>query len=102
VGEDGYFKVFAQRTQCMDVPASAGRGKRRMTDLANRFTSPDPLTHRALNQAARELLLAGIHRLAVSDISGTTVELCCAALLDLIFDVSTIWPMVLNPGSIEP
>ena len=30
----------------------------RMTELARKFTNPDPLTRRALQQAGRELLLA--------------------------------------------
>ena len=46
----------------------------RMTALANRFPDADPLTHRALNQAARELLLAESSDWAFQIYQGTTVE----------------------------
>jgi 1,4-alpha-glucan branching enzyme len=46
----------------------------RMTALANSHTTPDDVTHRALNQAARELLLAESSDWAFQIYQGTTVE----------------------------
>ena len=46
----------------------------RMTALANRHDEPDDLTRRALNQAARELLLAQSSDGAFQIYQGTTVE----------------------------
>jgi len=46
----------------------------RMVELANKFVSPDSLTRRALNQAARELLLAQSSDWAFIMKTGTMVE----------------------------
>jgi 1,4-alpha-glucan branching enzyme len=48
--------------------------ERRMTALANKFDNPDELTRRALNQIARELLLAQSSDWAFQIYQGTTVE----------------------------
>ncbi len=72
-GEDGYFKVWLNELNAWMYPHQQA-AEERMTDLANRFTSPDPLTHRALNQAARELLLAESSDWAFQIFQGTTVE----------------------------
>jgi 1,4-alpha-glucan branching enzyme len=45
-----------------------------MTEIANRFDNPDELTLRALNQIARELLLAQSSDWAFQIYQGTTVE----------------------------
>jgi 1,4-alpha-glucan branching enzyme len=45
-----------------------------MTALANKFDNPDELTRRALNQIARELLLAQSSDWAFQIYQGTTVE----------------------------
>ncbi|MBO8141714.1 MAG: DUF1957 domain-containing protein [Firmicutes bacterium] len=46
----------------------------RMVELADRFDSPDPIARRALNQAARELLLAQSSDWAFIMKSGTSVQ----------------------------
>lgn len=56
-GEEGYWRVWLNETNEWIYP-HLHVAQERMTELARRFTSPDPLQHRALKQAARELLLA--------------------------------------------
>lgn len=48
--------------------------EQKMTALADRFQNPDKLTRRALNQIARELLLAQSSDWAFQIYQGTTVE----------------------------
>lgn len=56
-GEEGYFRVWLNETNEWIVP-HLDAAMQRMTALARRFAEPAPLVRRALNQAARELLLA--------------------------------------------
>ena len=72
-GEDGYFKVWLnERNAWMYSHQQAA--EERMTALADRVQHPGPVTHRALNQAARELLLAESSDWAFQIFQGTTVE----------------------------
>jgi 1,4-alpha-glucan branching enzyme len=72
-GEDGYFKVWLNERNAWMYPHQHA-AEERMTALANRFDDADSLTHRALNQAARELLLAESSDWAFQIYQGTTVE----------------------------
>ena len=72
-GEDGYFKVWLNDGTAWMYPHQQA-AEERMTALANRFPDPDWLTRRALNQAARELLLAQSSDWAFQIFQGTTVE----------------------------
>ncbi len=56
-GEEGYWKVWLNETNEWIYP-HLRIAQERMTELARRFPTPDPLAERALKQAARELLLA--------------------------------------------
>ncbi|MCU0789048.1 MAG: DUF1957 domain-containing protein [Verrucomicrobia bacterium] len=56
-GEHGYYKVWLNETNDWILP-HLDHAQRRMTQLARRFTRPGAVKKRALNQAARELLLA--------------------------------------------
>lgn len=56
-GEEGYYRVWLNETNEWILP-HLDVAMERMQDLARRFPDPDPLQRRALNQAARELLLA--------------------------------------------
>jgi 1,4-alpha-glucan branching enzyme len=56
-GEEGYYRVWLNETNEWIVP-HLDTAMARMHDLAQRTTREDPLTQRALRQAARELLLA--------------------------------------------
>jgi 1,4-alpha-glucan branching enzyme len=72
-GEDGYFKVWLNEKNAWMYPHQQA-AEERMTALANRFDNPDATLHRALNQAARELLLAESSDWAFQIYQGTTVE----------------------------
>ena len=56
-GEGGHLKVWLNEKNEWIQPLLA-TAERQMTELAHRFTEPDPLQNRALKQASRELLLA--------------------------------------------
>ena len=74
-GAEGYFKVWLNEGTTWMYPHQ-NAAEERMTALANRFRegAPDELTHRALNQLARELLLAESSDWAFQIYQGTTVE----------------------------
>ena len=72
-GEDGYFKVWLNELNSWMYPHQQA-AEERMTALANRFAETDEPTRRALNQAARELLLAESSDWAFQIYQGTTVE----------------------------
>lgn len=72
-GEEGYFKVWLNDTNAWMYPHQHN-AEERMTSLANRFIEPDVLMRRALNQAARELLLAESSDWAFQIYKETTVE----------------------------
>lgn len=56
-GEEGYFRVWLNENNEWILP-HLDVAMERMHALARRYPEPEPLTRRALNQAARELLLA--------------------------------------------
>jgi 1,4-alpha-glucan branching enzyme len=56
-GEHGYWDVWLNETNEWIYP-HLNVAQERMTELVRRFAQPDALQRRALNQAARELLLA--------------------------------------------
>ncbi|MCU0782719.1 MAG: DUF1957 domain-containing protein [Verrucomicrobia bacterium] len=56
-GEEGYYRVWLNEKNEWIYP-HLQVAQERMTELARRFLDPPPLIHRALRQAARELLLA--------------------------------------------
>lgn len=56
-GEEGYYRVWLNETNAWILP-HLDAAMERMHDLARRHPQPDPLQRRALQQAARELLLA--------------------------------------------
>jgi len=72
-GEDGYYKVWLNEANAWIYPHQHA-AETRMTVLANSQDAPDDLTGRALNQAARELLLAESSDWAFQIFQGTTVE----------------------------
>jgi 1,4-alpha-glucan branching enzyme len=72
-GEDGHFKVWLNDGNSWMYPHQHV-AESRMTELADRLEKPDELTLRALNQAARELLLAQSSDWAFQIFQGTTVE----------------------------
>ncbi|MCC7375148.1 MAG: DUF1957 domain-containing protein [Verrucomicrobiales bacterium] len=56
-GEEGYYRVWLNEANQWILP-HLDVAMERMHQLATRFSNPDALTRRALNQAARELVLA--------------------------------------------
>lgn len=72
----------------------------RMVELANRFASPDDLTRRALNQAARELLLAQSSDWAFIMKTRTMVEYAVKRTKDHISRFNRLYWNILN-GSIN-
>ncbi len=72
-GEDGYYKVWLNEANAWMYPHQH-HAETRMTMLADSHTAPNDLTKRALNQAARELLLAQSSDWAFQIFQGTTVE----------------------------
>jgi 1,4-alpha-glucan branching enzyme len=72
-GEDGYSKVWLNEDNSWMYPYQHD-AERKMTELANRYTSPSDRETRVLNQLARELLLAESSDWAFQIYQGTTVE----------------------------
>ena len=72
-GERGYYKVWLnEKTQWMYPYQHVA--EERMTRLANIYETPNEVEYRALNQLARELLLAQSSDWAFQIYQGTTVE----------------------------
>lgn len=72
-GENGYYKVWLNEGTSW-MYEYAHEAERRMTELANHFENPNEVEYRALNQCARELLLAQSSDWAFQIYQGTTVE----------------------------
>ncbi len=72
-GKNGTFEVWLNETNDWIYPHMNKAGER-MMELAARFVEPTALERRALNQAARELLLAQSSDWAFIIATGTTVE----------------------------
>jgi 1,4-alpha-glucan branching enzyme len=75
---------------------------RRMVELARRFTSPGGLERRALDQAARELLLAQSSDWAFMMKTGTTVEYATKRTRDHLARFDTICSALVGGGVGEP
>ncbi|MEZ5345998.1 MAG: 1,4-alpha-glucan branching protein domain-containing protein [Pyrinomonadaceae bacterium] len=72
-GENGYYKVWLNEGNSWMYPY-AHDAERKMTELANHFEHPNEIEYRALNQCARELLLAQSSDWAFQIYQKTTVE----------------------------
>lgn len=72
-GANGYFQVWVNKTNQWIYPY-LHQCEERMVSLAQRFVNPTPMQQRALNQAARELMLAQSSDWAFIMNSGTMVE----------------------------
>ncbi len=71
-GENGYYKVWLNEGTSWMYQYTHD-AERKMTALANRFETPNAVERRALNQCARELLLAQSSDWAFQIYQGTTV-----------------------------
>jgi 1,4-alpha-glucan branching enzyme len=72
-GENGYYKVWLNEGTSWMYPYQHD-AESKMTEFANRFDNPNELENRALNQLARELLLAQSSDWAFQIYQGTTVQ----------------------------
>ncbi|MCA1622306.1 MAG: DUF1957 domain-containing protein [Acidobacteria bacterium] len=72
-GENGYYKVWLNEKNDWMYPYQHDVEKR-MTEFANQFVEPKEIERRALNQMARELLLAQSSDWAFQIYQGTTVQ----------------------------
>ncbi|MBC7797088.1 MAG: DUF1957 domain-containing protein, partial [Pyrinomonadaceae bacterium] len=72
-GERGYYKVWLNEGTSWMYPYQH-IAEERMTRLADLYQMPNALEYRALNQCARELLLAQSSDWAFQIYQGTTVE----------------------------
>jgi len=72
-GYKGYFEVWLEGSNDW-IYRHLHRAAERMEELAQRFTRPSPVEARALNQAARELMLAQSSDWAFIMKTGTVVE----------------------------
>ncbi len=72
-GENGYYKVWLNEGNAWMYPYSHD-AERKMTEFANQYHAPNDIERRALNQLARELLLAQSSDWAFQIYQGTTVQ----------------------------
>ncbi|MBN1114059.1 MAG: DUF1957 domain-containing protein [Oligoflexia bacterium] len=94
-GNKGYYEVWLNGTNDWIYPHLHIMADR-MVELANRFTTPDQNLARALNQAARELLLAQSSDWAFIMNSGTMVEYSCKRVKDHITRFNKIYYGIMN------
>ncbi|MFN7622939.1 MAG: 1,4-alpha-glucan branching protein domain-containing protein, partial [Acidobacteriota bacterium] len=98
-GAEGYNRVWINaQTEWLYVHQHAA--ERRMAELASRFPDADGLRQRALNQAARELLLAQSSDWAFIITTGTMVQYAIKRFKDHIHRFTRLYEM-LNAGEID-
>ncbi len=98
-GAEGYNRVWVNgQTDWMYMHQHAA--ERRMVELAGRFPNSDGLWRRALNQAARELLLAQSSDWAFIITTGTMVQYAVKRFKDHIHRFTRIYEMI-NAGQVD-
>jgi 1,4-alpha-glucan branching enzyme len=100
-GAKGFAEVWLNPTNDWIYPHLEMAGER-MVELARRFPDPDPLQRRALNQAARELLLAQASDWAFIMKTGTTVEYAKKRTRDHIARFTYLYRTLTEGGLEEP
>ena len=100
-GAKGYADVWLNPTNDWIYP-HLEMAAERMVDLARRHPSPDDLHRRALNQAARELLLAQSSDWAFIMKTGTTVEYAKKRTRDHIARFTYLYRVLMEGGLEEP
>ncbi len=94
-GNKGYYEVWLNGTNDWIYP-HLNMMADRMVELANSYSEPDVNLKRALNQAARELLLAQSSDWAFIMNSGTMVEYACKRVKDHIHRFNKIYDGIKN------
>ena len=89
-GEDGYWKAWLNEKNHWVHP-HLHVAERRMTNMAERFLQPSPLQHRALRQAARELLLAQASDWLFILSTGTSPEYATRRIKDHLLCFTTLY-----------
>jgi 1,4-alpha-glucan branching enzyme len=100
-GAKGFAEVWLNPTNDWIYPHLEVAAERTV-ELAHRFTEPDPLQRRALNQAARELLLAQASDWAFIMKTGTTVEYAKKRTRDHIARFTYLYRALTDGGLEEP
>ena len=93
-GAEGYNRVWIN-SQTEWIYMHQHAAERRMVELAERFPAADGLTRRALNQAARELLLAQSSDWAFIITTGTMVQYAIKRFKDHIHRFTRLYDMLL-------
>jgi len=94
-GNKGYYEVWLNGTNDWVYKHLHVMGDR-MVELANRYSEPDLNLRRALNQTARELMLAQSSDWAFIMNSGTTVEYAVKRTKDHIYRFNKIYDGIIN------
>lgn len=100
-GEEGYWRVWLNESNEWIMP-HLHVAQERMTHLARRFSSPEPLQARALKQAARELLLAQASDWPFILRTGTSPEYARRRVNDHLLRFSTLHQQLTVTGVNEP
>jgi len=98
-GHKGYAEVWLEGSNDW-IYRHLHKAAERMIDLASRFATPNDLERRALNQAARELLLAQSSDWAFIMKTGTVVDYAVRRTKDHCIRFTDLWEM-LNRGVID-
>jgi 1,4-alpha-glucan branching enzyme len=99
-GHKGYAEVWLEGSNDW-IYRHLHKAAERMIELANRFAHPSPLEHRALNQAARELLLAQSSDWAFIMKTNTVVPYAVRRTKDHILRFTDLWHMLMNGSVVE-
>jgi len=99
-GAEGYNRVWIN-AQTDWIYLHQHAAERRMVELAERFPQADGLLLRALNQAARELLLAQSSDWAFIITTGTMVQYAVKRFKDHIHRFTRIYDMLIKDGQVQ-
>jgi 1,4-alpha-glucan branching enzyme len=94
-GEDGYWKAWLNEKNQWVHP-HLHVAQRRMTELADHFPQPDALQHRALQQAARELLLAQASDWLFILHTGTSPDYATRRIKDHLLRFTTLYEQTIS------
>jgi len=100
-GEDGFWKGWLNEKNQWVLP-HLRVAQQRMTELADRFLQPHGLQHRALQQAARELLLAQASDWLFILHTGTSPDYAARRIKDHLLRFTTLYDQLMADALDEP
>ena len=100
-GEKGYFEFWCEGSNAWVYP-HLHKMAERMCELARRFPDADGVRRRALNQAAREVMLAEASDWAFIMKTGTTVPYATKRTVDHVSRFTTLYEGLLKDAIDEP